>query len=206
MDANQSADRPAVCPECGAAFSGEGTYCWLCGWRTGDPVSADPKQRAKPRRNPHVALPNTGKRLQWTFSLSTLFLWTALIAVVMGVVRIAPGLGIPLAVLSLPAALQTTAIALNRRRRSGMPLTLGNKIADFVESMAMVIVFAAVSVFTAIAAFVATCTATGFSFVGSVYHGNGGTLFTWVAAIAGGTMFLGLFAFFFHRALHRTGD
>ena len=95
--------------------------------------------------------------LKWTFSLSTLFLWTALVAVVMGVVRIAPGLGIALGIFSFPAALHTTAVAAYRKRRSCRALTVPEKILVFIESFALFLLAAIAVLVAAVSALAVIC-------------------------------------------------
>ncbi len=120
MEANQPLERPQFCPDCGAAFSREGTYCWLCGWAIGDPIGDRPKQPAATGVMPTASLaPSNTVDPKWTFRLSTLFIWTAMVAVVMGVIRIAPGLGIPLGIFAVPAALYTIGISEYRKHRTG---------------------------------------------------------------------------------------
>jgi len=135
MEPSAPSSRPTVCPDCGAPFPADAVYCWLCGWKLGEPVAV-PRQ-GLPTTNPHAAAPRNPADLKWTFSLSTLFLWTALVAVVMGVIRIAPGLGVPLAMIAIPAALHTTALVAYRKRRSGHALTVPEKIFAFVASFAI---------------------------------------------------------------------
>lgn len=159
MERNQRAEGPPVCPECGAAFSGEGTYCWLCGWKPGDPVGIRPK--GPPTVNPYASPALKPGDLKWTFSLSTLFLWTALVAVVLGVYRIAPGLGITLGIFSLIAALHTTGIAAYRKKRLGRALTVQEKILAFLGSFAVVLLIAVAVVAAIISALFVICMSGG---------------------------------------------
>jgi hypothetical protein len=92
--------------------------------------------------------------LDRTFSLSTVFLWTTLVAVVTGVARIAPGAGVLLALLSVPAALRTIGTARHRMRATGESMNTLEKIEVFASSFALVIAIIA----AAAAAFVAACT------------------------------------------------
>jgi len=139
MDSGEPTSRPQFCPDCGAAFSREGTYCWLCGWKLGDPFGVRPKQPGSPGVIPTASLaPTNTADPKWTFRLSTLFIWTAMVAVVMGVVRIAPGLGILLGIFSVPAALFTISVSAYRKRRSGRALTTGEKVGSFVGAFATV--------------------------------------------------------------------
>jgi len=159
MDASESIPRPKDCPDCGAPFPEVGISCWLCGWKLGDPVGVLPWVKPPSKENPYTspAPPPDRGDLKWTFSLSTLFLWTALVAVVMGVVRIAPGLGIMLGIISFPAAILTISVASYRKRRSGRALTVPEKILAFVESFALFFLIATAVVVAAIGALAVIC-------------------------------------------------
>jgi hypothetical protein len=198
MDSNQPTPRPKDCPDCGTPFPDAATSCWLCGWKFGDPVGIRPKQEGPSSLIPSAS-PNRGD-LKWTFSLSTLFLWTALMAVVMGVVRIAPGLGIALGILSIPAALHSTAIAAKRERRPGHALTVPEKIEAFFMSFALVVLFACGSALAAFGAFFVTCTAWMTS--GRRFQ----TDFFYLPPIAAGVFFVGFLAYFLVRNVRRTKD
>ena len=123
MDPNQTADRPTVCPECGVAFQPEKSSCWLCGWKMGDPIRVRPPQQMDTRLT--------------TFSLSTMFLWTVLVGMVMSIVRIAPATGIALGIFSLCIAAYTFAIAAKRKRSTGRALPVYEKVFCFVETFAL---------------------------------------------------------------------
>jgi hypothetical protein len=158
MDQSTPVSRPKDCPECGAPFPDDGTNCWLCGWKLGDPVGVRPKRQGPSRANPYAPpAPRDPADLKWTFSLSTLFLWTALVAVVMGVVRIAPGLGILLGFFCFPAALHTTAVASYRKNRWRRALTVREKIFVFIESFALFLSIAIAVVASAVGAVAVIC-------------------------------------------------
>ena len=70
-----------------------------------------------------------------TYSLSTLFLVITLISVCLGVVVAAPGLGVPLIILSVPALFRTAAW---KRTRVDGQSTTGQRIAAFVGSLGLV--------------------------------------------------------------------
>jgi hypothetical protein len=205
MDTNQPISRPAVCPDCGAPFPPDAMYCWLCGWKLGDPVRVGPKQASPSNENPYASpAPRDPADLKWTFSLSTLFLWTALVAVVMGVIRIAPGLGIALAILSLPAAVHTIAVSAYRQGQSRRALSVPEKIVVFIESFALFSMIAIAVIIAAIGALFVICMA---SLRGD---GNGmsrGDLAGPILASIGGVVFAALIAYLLVRALwRRTKD
>src|SRR5947209_19328352 len=125
MTATGPANSPSNCPECGAPLAAGAEKCWLCAIKHERPIGADRAPAAESPPEPPVAAsldaspPPGDTSLNRTFSLSSLFLWTTLLAVILGVVRIAPGLGIGLAILSLPAALFTVAAVGRCKRRTG---------------------------------------------------------------------------------------
>jgi len=202
MDPDQSISRQGICPDCGAAISREGHYCWLCGWKLGDPVGVRPKLQgpSKVGRYASPTPPNRGDS-KWTFSLSTLFLWTALVAVVMGVVRIEPGLGIAFAVLAIPAALHSAAIAAKRERHSGHALSVPQKIEAFLGSFGLVIFFAGASIIAAFGAFFVTCTVGSVGRAGFVNQDVGQT-----STAVAGAVFVGVMAYLLVRNVRRTKD
>lgn len=201
MEPSQPISRPKDCPDCGAPFPNDATNCWLCGWKLGEPVGVRPKHAGSTNANPYASPALNPADLKWTFSLSTLFLWTALVAVVMGVVRIAPGLGIALGVLAIPAALHTTAIAAKRERRTGHALTVPEKIAAFGISFAFATWIAFGSFIAAFAAFFVTCTA-GLT-IGDGFGRSGDYVLT-ISAFVAGAVFLSFLAFFLIRNVRRT--
>jgi hypothetical protein len=202
MDSSQPISGHKDCPDCGTPIWGDETSCWLCGWKRGQPVSAQPKQAGPSKENPYASPVSPNLRdLKWTFSLSTLFLWTALAAVVMGVVRIAPGLGIALGVLAIPAALHTTAIAAKRERRTGHALTVPEKIAAFGVSFAFATWIACGSFIAAFAAFFVTCTA-GLT-IGNGF-GRSGDYVLLVSAFVACAVFLSFLAYFLIRSVRRS--
>ncbi len=121
----------------------------------------------------------------------------------MGVVRIAPGLGIALGVLAIPAALHATAIAAKRERRSGHPLTVPEKIAAFGVSFAFATWIAFGSFIAAFAAFFVTCTA---GFMTGAGFGRSGDYVLTVSAFVAGAVFLCFLAYFLIRNVRRTKD
>ena len=150
MDA-QDSTHADVCPECGAAQVSGAEKCWLCAVKLTQPRMAEKdwtKLRLElppevPRIRPSGILlqspaPQPPANLGRTFSLSTLFLWITLAAVVMGVIRLAPGLGIALAVVSLPSAFLTME-SVRQNLRRGKSATVSEKVLLFLawSSVAM---------------------------------------------------------------------
>jgi hypothetical protein len=129
------------CPDCGASLPGEANYCWLCGKAlqeggAGAAGSAGPVER----------------RAAYQFSLSSLLLIITLVAVLLGVFRIAPGVALALAFLTAPALVKTC-IAVARRKARGQRVAPLAKLGIFAGSLGIVIVVVAAT----IAAFFAVC-------------------------------------------------
>jgi hypothetical protein len=133
-----------VCSQCGAANPIQTGPCWLCR----HPLSAEAPPTpgtSQPFAVPHVSPAQT-------FTISSLMLIIALIAVCLGVTREAPGLGIGLAVLCTPALIRAKA-ATARSRAQGQHVTIADKILAFAGSLGVVVLIGA----AASAAFFATC-------------------------------------------------
>src|SRR5260221_14446194 len=113
------------CPECGAPLVAGAEKCWLCALKQKRPVGSNvtattPAQKIPIMDNPYASpAPPVGMNFNRTFSLSTMFLWTTLVAVVLGAGTIDPGLAFCLAILSFPAALRTIGIVVRRKRQHG---------------------------------------------------------------------------------------
>jgi hypothetical protein len=205
MDLNQPLARPNNCPECGASFPQTAIRCWLCGWKVGDPVGIRAPKAGSGEVNPYAPpappVPPRGENLKWTYSLSTLFLWMTLISVVLGVWKMAPGLGIVLGVLSFPAALHTMGLAAYRKRRTGDSMSVADKIGAFAASFAFFVLVAIAVIIAAIGALFAICLA------GSNHPvSDGRAALVWFAggaAILSGIVFL---AYRLVRSLWRKKD
>ena len=138
-----------TCPECGAEVSTEIDRCWLCD-RAQDTSAADERNHA-PTIEPH----------QPQFGITSLMLTITLIAVVLGVLRLVPGLGIALVVFVTPAFVRATVLAA-REKAAGRRLGTGKKAVAFLASLGLVVSL----VMAAGAAFYVTCW--GGFFVGAV--------------------------------------
>jgi hypothetical protein len=91
------------------------------------------------------------------FTLGSLMLVIALVAVCLGVLREVPGLGVILILVATPALARTLGAA-SHRKRVGRPMTAVEKVEAFVASVGVV---TAIGV-SALIAFVATCVPVGF--------------------------------------------
>jgi hypothetical protein len=89
-------------------------------------------------------------RLQ--FGLSSILLFVTLVAILCSIIKMSPGLGIPLAILAGPALLRTCVVAL-RHSASGSPMSASEKAQAFAVSLAMVftVVLTAVGAFIVVA-------------------------------------------------------
>ena len=157
----------AVCAECGAALAAGRERCWLCEARTQPPGQP----------NPYAPPPPLAEHAAAQFSLSTLFLITTLVAVCLGVGLLAPGLGMLLAIVSVPALVRTLFVG-QRQRQSGLDFTTGQKIGAFLVSCALV--YAAG--WAGMIAFFAVCLGTGLA--GLALGGNDDWVI-WMAVAAG---------------------
>jgi hypothetical protein len=88
--------------------------CWLCG-------------------APHPAT-TIDRRAAYQFGLSSLFLTTLLVALVLSVYRLAPALGICLAILAVPALLHTC-VAVARKSVRGQAVSVSEKASTFARAL-----------------------------------------------------------------------
>jgi hypothetical protein len=132
--------QPIVCPDCGTTYTGH--RCPLCFRPTSTTDAAAP---ALPPPLPH-------DRGGQTFGLSTLFLFITLVAVCLGVGMAVPGLGILLALLSVPAFVRAS-ISSARQRAFGRRLGVEDKIVEFLGSLGLVLLI----LVAGFAAFSAAC-------------------------------------------------
>ena len=139
------------CPECGAALDSREDKCWLCRRE----LTAEPK--ANPYATPAPALTVSPAQ----FSLATLLLVTTLVAVCLGVTMAAPGWGIALIVLSVPALIRAMFSGL-RQKQAGAPYTTAEKIATFLVSLLVMVMIGV----AAIVAFEIACWGSGMLVIG----------------------------------------
>jgi len=119
---------PAACPDCGAALKPFATQCWLCHRLL--VVEAELVEPGSPFEAQY-APPKWVNPAQ--FSLETLMLVITLIAVCLGMIMALPGLGIVVAIVAAPALVRTL-MAGYQERKSGTPMTLGEKLLTFAAS------------------------------------------------------------------------
>jgi hypothetical protein len=152
--ASSSASQIEHCPACGAIIERNWTHCWLCGndlIRTPEGLKVVAGSRKtlgtahRPLRS-HVA----------SFSLQSVMLFVTLAALILGSFSIAPGLGIFLGIVSVPAVVRT-AIMVRRRETQGLAADAKGKAVMFAASLAVV----AVAGVAASIAFGIVCTSSG---------------------------------------------
>ena len=113
-----------ACPECGAPVAEGRARCWLCQRRHEEALAT----------NPYAAPRPIAAETPLQFSLATLLLVVTLVAVTLGAFWVAPGLGVFLVVLGVPALIRTM-VANNRQRRVGSSHTALEKIGIFLVSL-----------------------------------------------------------------------
>ncbi|MBC8870045.1 MAG: hypothetical protein H8E44_11540 [Planctomycetes bacterium] len=132
---------PRTCPECGATLRSEASRCWLCA-KTIETSTATAAQPLCPAEQFAAR----------QFSLSSLMLIITLLAVVLGVARLSPGIGVGLAIVATPALVRTCITSVRRKTR-GQPMTPLEKVGVFAATLGAVLTI----VIAAVAAFYATC-------------------------------------------------
>lgn len=147
---HQTAMQSINCSKCSAANPAGSGQCWLCF----HPLPAATESVTGVTDTPHLVTASAAN----TFTISSLMLVIALIAVCLGVMREVPGLGIALAVVSTPALVRTV-FAARRREISGRPMAMGEKIFSFLGSIGVVVTVCAASG----AAFASICFPIGFA-------------------------------------------
>ncbi|HEV3168281.1 MAG TPA: hypothetical protein VGZ22_30030 [Isosphaeraceae bacterium] len=120
-------DPPALlCPHCGAERLPNSKLCWICHQ---PPVSTIQPEDVR------MASPVPPQR---TFSLSSLMLLIALVAVCFGVIREFPGLGVLMIIVLAPALVRTLR-SVYKGKAEGQPLSPLQKVGTFAVSMAFVL-------------------------------------------------------------------
>jgi hypothetical protein len=143
--------RELSCPHCGAALPSGADKCWLCFTRvvaTGDLAVSD---QVVARSKQDMPIVQTGG-----FSLASLMMFITLVCVVLGVFTIAPGLGVPLAIVAFITWLRTVSVV-KWRESTGSALTSSEIIFIFVRSVAFTFLILMLVGVSAVAAFAAFC-------------------------------------------------
>jgi hypothetical protein len=114
------------CPDCGAPLKDGESACWLC-------------RRELPGGELSASSPLAKEgRGAGQFSLASIFLIVTLIAVCLGTLRLAPGLGVLLMVVAAPALIRTCIVGA-KEKRSGHSLSIREKLLAFLASSAIII-------------------------------------------------------------------
>jgi hypothetical protein len=114
------------CPNCGAAFATIRERCWLCGFDVFGRHSTQPLDTSS-LQSAAAPLRSGG------FSLASLMMFMTLACVSLGVISVAPGLGVPLAIISL-IVWARTADMVKLRDLQGTPTTSIEKVLFFLRS------------------------------------------------------------------------
>jgi hypothetical protein len=142
----------AHCPHCGAEVQTPGGPCWLCRQKASQ-AGPNPYTINPDATNPYATPRPIGDNVA-QFSLASLFLVMTLVAVCLGVIMIAPGLGILFAFITTPAFIRTM-VAASRGRQIGAPLSPLEKTGIFLISW---FIMCAVGI-ASVVAFMAVCVA-----------------------------------------------
>lgn len=117
------------CPRCGAPVAVGELECWLCGLRS-------PTSEIHSRQKSFSAFAASQLSASANyFSPTSLMLFMTLACVVLGVITIAPGWGIPLGCVAFFAWVRTIQMV-NRHAEAGATVTTGQKVELFVSSLA----------------------------------------------------------------------
>lgn len=149
--ANAAKSPEPACPQCGAAVRSDESTCWLCGAAlvASKVLTPEPGVLAPPGREstPHRA---------FSFSLSTMLLVMTLVAVCLGLLAVAPGIGILVGILLAPVLVRTTMVV-KRRERTGRPVSSLEQAGLIATSLVVAHVMVAVVATASIGTFCGTC-------------------------------------------------
>ena len=168
-----------ACPHCGARLAPGAASCFLCHARVaGTEGAAEP---------PRVPEPDAQALAGRSLHLGSLMLVIALIAVCLGVIQQAPGVGVPLAIGS-GLALARTARVSRRRRLAARPLTTADALYTFLASLALITIAGT----SALVAFCVTCFPIGAGLFDSPF-GPAGLILAFAAGFVAAGFVLRLF-------------
>ena len=148
-------DDMIACPVCGVKSGAKAFRCRECGeLLPAGKIDHDKVRRRVWRDPPPPIEPEPSQSAQ--FSLATLMLLITLASICMALSREYRGLGIFVAVASVPPFLRTLLLA-RRRKQFGLPMSPGDKTVAFFASLSVVIASALGLAAVAGAAFFVTC-------------------------------------------------
>ncbi len=142
---NKEPAEVAVCGECGAAREPDAETCWLC---RSNLAAHGPY--APPRNNPYDELAS------WQISIGSLLATVTILAVALGVFRLAPGLGVMLAVVVVPAYIRTCVVIAQQHSRKKR-VTARDRFTLFANSVGVTISVMLLLGAVAVAGFSAYC-------------------------------------------------
>jgi hypothetical protein len=166
------------CSVCGAEVRPDSVLCWCCRHSlqkcgtAASPILAEEVDKNGPQSK---------DRAKFQFTLASIMLIVTFAAVLMSIYVMAPGLGIALFILSAPALVRTSVVAMQRGSR-GKPLSFGEKAGIFLAWIGVVL--AALS--AAAIGFFASCLMTAIAGNGedaAMKFGFIGAIVAFVAAI-----------------------
>ncbi len=137
-----------VCLNCGADRLPSASVCWLCKQNLAEVTATD------------VEIIEVRENTSFTFSIASILLATALFAVFFGVLMMAPGLAILLAILCVPALVRT-GLAFQQRSEAGKPVPTGRKFLWFLSSLTVTTIVVVVVVVASFGTFCAVCLGSG---------------------------------------------
>ena len=129
------------CPYCGARNARDEAKCWLCK----QPLTAEAAA------NEPILAEAVDARPQ--FALSSLLLVITLVCISAGLVAAAPGLIVPLVIIVIPALIRSFAAT----RAAGGQLSVGQRVANFVVSLGIVVAIWIAGLVALFAALVMIC-------------------------------------------------
>jgi hypothetical protein len=126
------------CPDCRADVPASAVLCWRC--RRVFPKGPRAEGAIVVAEGVNESLEN---RTKFQFTLASILLILTFAAVLMSIIVTVPGLGILLAILSVPALARTAYVSMYRGSR-GRPLTIGEKAGIFIAwiSLGLVVLVA----------------------------------------------------------------
>lgn len=161
---NPQGSRLIYCP-CSAENPSDATTCWLCqrplpGQPTSEPGAALSPEQQPVLQSPPTVAPRAFSEAGEQSQFPTIGLWLTLAVVGFGVLLIAPGLAITLAIAACPALIRT-AMLVNRRSQNGKSVSGSRRFLLFLGSLGTSVVVLIVVQVAAIGSFCAVCLSSG---------------------------------------------
>ena len=167
----EKAERRIACPTCRATVTQDTPFCWKCGSQL----------KTDGFESRGIELPDKPSgSAGFNFSIASLLLLTTLIAIFLALFAAAPGLGVFLAVLSIPPFVRTLMVV-NRRKAMGQQVSGGRKAGLFLGSLGVTLLITWATMFAAAIAFFFSCLG-AFAFLdpGASGGANVEAVFLWI--------------------------